>query len=795
MSKKTEGGMSHKKTHVEASQSGHRTVHKQVKIKHHHAKPYRKRHYGSLLLLLMASFVLLLLIVVFNAQVQENTNRAKTYLADLFSQPESVQRTISSTYGYTVAYNPATHYATAIDTATGNVFIGDELNVTRSYQVVRISSSWSTATPQDSSLTLEYQQAGDGAQSLDAVQAALVAKESSNQSSLVKLSSTETTLDGQKFLKTNWRRTYTDSAVPSKLSPRFTTYVGIVNGKPFTILLSQGTNDDSSGYDQIIKSITFSKKTAAIQPVLESKIASARTVFDSLMFAGLAKAAAQKEAPSTEYITSLYGPTVVRVYNVYCQDISIDGKPYLKNVCNAGAGSGFIVSSDGYVATNGHVAGSSAKDAAIADAIQYLVAGDNRYFLYLAKLANLTDADLASAKTVKEAAAIAVNKFYEIPDSRFTLQNSVSNLLVTLGEQQPDVQELIKLTQLRKEYPEQSTIKRAKLSAIDYRLYDGINGFKASDVAIIKVDGNNYPVAKLGAVSDISQGSVLDILGFPAGANNNGLVDNKKSTVTLTTGKVAAIKDAQGNGNKLIETDTEIGHGNSGGPAMNDQGVVVGIATYTIDGAGQGNGVFNYIRDIGDLKALASKSSITFNTKSQTQTEWQKGVDEFYKAHYSKAIKNFEKVKTLYPSHPTVNTLIANANKNIADGKEVKEFPIILVLSVLLIVVLIGAGIAIVVIIRHRKKHAIYQQNVATGNIQPMQPGDPVQYVSVNPAATPYVAPQALAGQAYVQPPQPVAPQTQPAQPTNIQVQPAQPQVIPPQQQTPPPQQPPQVQG
>jgi serine protease Do len=188
--------------------------------------------------------------------------------------------------------------------------------------------------------------------------------------------------------------------------------------------------------------------------------------------------------------------------------------------------------------------------------------------------------------------------------------------------------------------------------------------------------------------------------------------------VTLTTGKVSAIKTANGDSRNLIETDTTIGHGNSGGPVFDGNGNVIGIATYTIDGGGQGAGTFNYVRDIQDLKDLASASGIHFATTSSTQLAWQKAITAFDSAHYSKSLKYFAQAKTLYPVHPTVASFVSRAEHNVSAGKDVKDFPLGLIIGGAVTALAVAAG-AIVVIVRHHAKHQVFK--LASGQVAAME--------------------------------------------------------------------------
>ncbi|MCA9338671.1 hypothetical protein KC949_03875, partial [Candidatus Saccharibacteria bacterium] len=192
--------------------------------------------------------------------------------------------------------------------------------------------------------------------------------------------------------------------------------------------------------------------------------------------------------------------------------------------------------------------------------------------------------------------------------------------------------------------------------------------------------------------------------------------------------------------NKLIETATTIGHGNSGGPVFADNGNVVGLATYTADGGGQGDGTYNYVRDIKDLKDLAAKKSINIEGTSETQSEWEEGMGYFYTAHYSKALKNFDKVKELYPFHNKVDEFSATAKKRIDEGLDVKDFPVVpVVIGVVALLVVIGGAVAAIVL--HKKKHNVYVAGVAQGTVAPVVPGVPNQVVSVTPVVQPTVPP------------------------------------------------------
>jgi S1-C subfamily serine protease len=93
------------------------------------------------------------------------------------------------------------------------------------------------------------------------------------------------------------------------------------------------------------------------------------------------------------------------------------------------------------------------------------------------------------------------------------------------------------------------------------------------DVAVIKIDGSNLPVAPLGTNSSLQVGQDVVAIGNPFGFDH-----------TLTTGVVSAlnrpVSEGQGSYNQpMVQTDAAINPGNSGGPLLDLNGQVIGITT------------------------------------------------------------------------------------------------------------------------------------------------------------------------------------------------------------------------
>jgi len=726
---------------------------KQIKLAHHHAKPYRKRHIGLIVISVLAIVLLANFTIQYSLQVISGQKSSADFVRDLFTVNKDYTATISSTLGYSLHYDQKQFYASGIDATSGDLFLGSDVSTSRAYGIVRLAPTITGSRSSQSSLSVNFHNGitypTNTAPAGTDIEAMAFVDNQTTQASFSKTATQALKISGNDFTKSIWALKAGDGLI-SQIRSEVVVYTGVVSHHPVTIVINYGLGGSTTGsiYDKVIDSLSFGTPTAVVAPqssAVLSRIDSQRSVLDLALGVQPAAAATNVAATSgSEKVSALYGPAVVKIYNAYCMDIVIDGASYLTDACSAWTGSGFFVSQDGYIATNGHVASTNVKDIVIEDAITYAAKGNTKYLTYLLNKTSLVPSSVAG-KTAAETRTMIVDALYALKDSRFVESKGAHNMLVALKDKVPDVTAWIAATKNRTSYSPESSIEKAEVVATDYRSVDGpswgASAYKASDVALIKIGGSNYPLAKLGSIDNASQGANLMILGYPGDASNNGLVDETSSTVTLTTGKVSSIKNASGSDKKLIETDTTIGHGNSGGPALVDDGGVVGIATYTIDGSGSGNGVFNYIRDIKDLQDLATSKQVTIGGTSKTQTEWQKGLDSFYTAHYSSALKNFTTVQSLYPDHPRVQSFISTANKRIANGEDIKDFPVLLV-AIVGIIVLAGAGTGVLLVIRHKKRHDIYKAGIAQGVVQSTIPGAPVQVVTVD-AAVPTVNPVA----------------------------------------------------
>jgi V8-like Glu-specific endopeptidase len=364
-------------------------------------------------------------------------------------------------------------------------------------------------------------------------------------------------------------------------------------------------------------------------------------------------------------------PAVVRIIDGAQGQILFQPPGYQGQVYNVSAislGSGFFISSNGYIATNAHVV-SMTKD------------GEDKakqalFWQLVQQIAQQYNKDPRSLNT-------------QFIDQHSQLQsfNLFHHVIIPDGSSYP------------------FEIKQ-------YGAPTGEGNDQGKDVAIVKIEVKNAPILKLADSEKVQLQDHVTVIGYPGAADtfNSGLLSSRSALeATINDGKISAKKTAS-SGAPILQTSTPATHGNSGGPVLNDQNEVVGLLTFRGDTVnGQEVSGFSFIVPSNTVTEYV-KSAGASNELGMTDTAYHEGLDLYWNQYYSSAIPKFEETKRLFPQHSEVDRLIQSSQQAKAEGKEKSSFPfwvvgvILGVLFILLLVIIIIA--AIVIMMRRKKKRS-----------------------------------------------------------------------------------------
>ena len=209
------------------------------------------------------------------------------------------------------------------------------------------------------------------------------------------------------------------------------------------------------------------------------------------------------------------------------------------------------------------------------------------------------------------------------PDGYILTSNNVVSATVPLympilpGSETPGRRDRIKLEVVIQRDPD--IVYPATLVARDVR----------TDVAIIKIDAVNLPVAELGDSDQLKPGEMVIAIGRPDGMDN---------ICSVTDGIISGFNRDE---TSLIQTNAAINAGNSGGALVNARGQIVGVNVITAESSGYGG--LGYAIPINAARSVA-ENLLSFNyVKGRAKT----GV------RYSEDFNdNFELYRQQYPDIP-----------------------------------------------------------------------------------------------------------------------------------------------
>ena len=196
---------------------------------------------------------------------------------------------------------------------------------------------------------------------------------------------------------------------------------------------------------------------------------------------------------------------------------------------------------------------------------------------------------------------------------------------------------------------------RITITLTDGISYDAklIGSDPVSDIALLKIDGENFPYVEPGNSDEIIIGEWVIALGNPFGL----FEVNDKPTVTV--GVISAIgmnlepiKDRYYL--NMIQTDAAINGGNSGGPLVNSLGEVIGMNTLIFTAGSQGSIGLGFAIPINKVKTiieeLKDKGKIDRNFEIGMRIQ---SIDESIAKYYNLERTKGVIVTKIYPGTPS----------------------------------------------------------------------------------------------------------------------------------------------
>ena len=309
------------------------------------------------------------------------------------------------------------------------------------------------------------------------------------------------------------------------------------------------------------------------------------------------------------------------------------------------SGTGFLVTADGYVATNCH-----------------LIDRDNAFIrrqFFLSAFQQITEANISALENAW------ATRFSE--QQKSILYNTYASVYARLFS--------IEIYDLRKEIFIEYSVDTddGKTGSVKKSAHVIVKGepMPGKDIAILKMDGDStLPAIKVAQDELPRVGEQLYVYGFPGPVTNNNFVATESAIEpTLTTGIVSALKKSV-TGWPLIQMDANINRGSSGGPVCNEKGEVVGLTTFgSIENSGGLAAGLNFAIPVSILQEFLDSAGVIAHP-GETSLIFADAVVDYDREYYKDALKKFRQVAEINKHYPGLANYIKDSQKKMQQNDE-----------------------------------------------------------------------------------------------------------------------------
>lgn len=309
--------------------------------------------------------------------------------------------------------------------------------------------------------------------------------------------------------------------------------------------------------------------------------------------------------------------------------------------------------------------------------------------------------------------------------------------------------------------------KLANVPAGDQAAVDRIeaqSSFEQADVAIIHVSGmDNMPAIPLGDSSQVAEQDNLTIIGFP-GLGDVSTLPTNVFTSSINKIYVSAIKTTD-NGTPVIQVGGNVEHGDSGAPALDSNGNVVGIVSFGLSDP-SGTGETTFLQASNSARALIQSLGIN-TTPGSFENAWVQAFNDYSSptsGHWQKAAQELQNLAGTYKGFVGVTPYLKYAQNQAAHEQSPASGsgPSTTLLVVLLLLLVLLLGVALIFIIVKRSARPVLagpgSQYAATPyGAYPQQPQQGMPGAYPPPGAASGIQPAPASYAASVYPPTPAS--------------------------------------
>jgi len=291
-----------------------------------------------------------------------------------------------------------------------------------------------------------------------------------------------------------------------------------------------------------------------------------------------------------------------------------------------GSGSGFVIHPNGLILTSGHVVATTRDSAALQRELR------------------------------RNGAIAALLKHFSVEDLRKLHRGDVLDRYVTMLGGEATLQNVATVTD----------VELSNGDKLPFRIerYSPALAQGGADLALLSVNRKDLPVVHLGDSDAIRIGDSIWSIGYPAVASSSDEVIggwlSRDSDLEATTnpGSITAIKRDVTN-TPVFQSNVAIYRGNSGGPAVNREGDVIGISTWGHADAEQ----IKFLVPVNVAKTFLAAARVPLNVDGDFSRHYRSALDAAGEGRWPNARTELATATQLFPKSPDLIRFRADVDR------------------------------------------------------------------------------------------------------------------------------------
>ncbi len=347
-----------------------------------------------------------------------------------------------------------------------------------------------------------------------------------------------------------------------------------------------------------------------------------------------------------------------RALGVQARDL--DGPENLVETGAGGSGSGFIIHPDGVILTSGHV------------------------------VAPTRDREELERELRRNGAIAALVRHFPVDTLRAIHRSDALDRyvapLAAVGT--VDIERIVNQIELSNGETLPFTIRRYSPALTE----------RGTDLAILQIDRKRLPSVPLGDSDTVQVGESIWSVGYPAVASSTDeviggwLSRDSDLEATFNPGTITAIKRNVANV-PVFQTNVAIYRGNSGGPAVNRDGEVIGISTWGHTNAEQ----IKFLVPVNVARQLLAEAKVPASAGGEFNQHYRAALEAAGNGKWIEAKKKLVPATTLFPRSPDLLRFGNDADRAIRRLPPWRLYPAAAIATLVVAVLLLATATIFVV--------------------------------------------------------------------------------------------------